>query len=259
MARRSVLLTVALIIALVGTALIVLYVQGIDKRATAGQELVEVLAATDTIDVGESVASAMEAGKFEKRQVRRDDMVAGALSSTGSIADLVALGTIYAGEQVIAPRFGTLSDTEGGLMIPEDKVAISVELSDPARVAGFVNPGSDVAIFFSADPIRKLPDGTEETLPPYTRLLLPKVQVIGVGTSSISSKTTTTDEGEQIVEEVPRAILTLAVDQTQAEKIIYAARNAEISFALLSDDSKVDDGPGVTASDLMPEILRTAS
>jgi pilus assembly protein CpaB len=258
MARRSVLLTVALLIALVGTALIVLYVQGIDKRATAGQELVEVLTATDTIDAGESVSAAMEAGKFEKRQVRRDDMVDGALSSTGSISDLVSLGTIYAGEQVIAPKFGTLGDTEG-LIIPDDKVAISVELSDPARVAGFVNPGSDVAIFLSADPIRRMPDGSEQTLPPYTRLLLPKVQVIGVGTSSISSKTTTTDAGEQIVEQVPRAILTLAVDQKQAEKVIYAARNAEISFALLSDDSKVADGPGVTAADLMPELLRTAS
>lgn len=259
MARRSVLLAVALVIALVGTALIVLYVQGIDKRAVAGQELVEVLAATDTIDAGETVAAAMEAGKFEKRQVRRDDMVDGALSSTGSISDLVSLGTIYAGEQVIAPKFGTLSDTENGLLIPDDKVAISVELSDPARVAGFVNPGSDIAIFLSADPVLKQPDGTEKTLPPYTRLLLPKVQVIGVGTSSISAKTTTTDEGEQIVEEVPRAILTLAVDQKQAEKIIYAARNAEICFALLSDDSKVADGPGVSAADLMPELLRTAS
>ena len=38
----------------------------------------------------------------------------------------------------------------------------------------------------------------------------------------------------------PRAILTLAVDQKQAEKVIYAARNAEISFALLTEDSKVD-------------------
>jgi pilus assembly protein CpaB len=258
MARRSVLLTVALLIALVGTSLIVLYVQGIDKRATAGQELVEVLAATATIDAGESVSSAMEAGKFEKRQVRREDMVEGALSSTGSITDLVSLGTIYAGEQVIAPKFGTLSDTDG-LIIPDDKVAISVELSDPARVAGFVNPGSDVAIFMSADPVLKKPDGSEQQLPAYTRVLLPQVQVIGVGTSSISAKTTTTDEGAQIVEEVPRAILTLAVDQKQAEKIIYAARNAEISFALLSDDSKVTDGAGVTATDLMPEIFRTAS
>ena len=75
MARRSVLLMVAVLIALVGTALIVLYVQGIDQRATEGQELVEVLTATEHLDTGETVAAAQEAGKFEKKQVRRDDMV----------------------------------------------------------------------------------------------------------------------------------------------------------------------------------------
>ena len=30
-------------------------------------------------------------------------------------------------------------------------MAISVNLTDPARVAGFVNPGSEVGIFVSAD------------------------------------------------------------------------------------------------------------
>ena len=40
MARRSVLLAVAIVTALVGTLLIVMYVQGIDSRATEGQELV---------------------------------------------------------------------------------------------------------------------------------------------------------------------------------------------------------------------------
>ena len=65
MARRSVLLLVAALIALAGTAMIVLYVQGIDARATKDQELVEVLVATETIETGESVSSAQEAGKFK--------------------------------------------------------------------------------------------------------------------------------------------------------------------------------------------------
>ena len=36
-----------------------------------------------------------------------------------------------------------------GLTIPKGKIAISVNLSDPARVAGFVNPGDKVAIFLT--------------------------------------------------------------------------------------------------------------
>lgn len=256
MARRSVLLTIALVIAALGTAMIVLYVQGIDARAAEGQDLVEVLAATDVIDAGESVASAQAAGKFEKVEVRREDMVEGALGSISSIEDKVSLGTIFPQEQIISQKFGD-PGSEESLVIPDDKLAISVELTDPARVAGFVNPGSQVAIFVSADPMLIKPDGSEQKLPPYTRLLLPQVQVIGVGTTSMTAKTTTTEEGEQMTEQVPRTILTVAVDQEQAEKVIYASRNGELSFALLSKDSRVIDGRGITAADIMPEPFRT--
>ncbi len=85
MARRSILLSVAFAIAALGTAMIILYVQGVDARATEGQQRVEVLTATDVIDTGESVADAQAAGKLEKTEVVRDDMVEGALSSTSSI------------------------------------------------------------------------------------------------------------------------------------------------------------------------------
>jgi pilus assembly protein CpaB len=267
MARRSVLLTVAIVIALLGTALIVLYVQGIDKRATEGQELVEVLAATDTIDPGESVAAAMEAGKFEKRQVRRDDMVEGALSSTGSISDLVSLGTIYAGEQVIARKFGTLSDTEG-LIIPDDKMAMSVELTDFERVAGFVNPGSEVAIFGTTVESINLAVGAPTdtgTLPlsprfkaPTTRVILPRVTVIGVGTTSVSSRTVTTDEGDQVTESVPRTILTVAVTQAQAEKLILADRKLDVTVALLGTDTDSTDKEGAYPYDILPEVYKGA-
>lgn len=257
MARRSVLLLVAALIALLGTALIVLYVQGIDKRATEGQEMVEVLTASATIDTGEDVTSAQEAGKFEKTQVRRADVIEGALTTTSSIADDVALGTIYPGEQIISAKFGSLGDAQT-LVIPDDKLAVSVELTDPQRVAGFVNPGSEVAIFMSLDPILIQPDGDEKELPPYTRLLLPKVEVIGVGTTSMTSKTVTTEEGAEVTEQVPSTILTVAVSQKDAEKLIFAARNADVSFALLSKDTKITDQPGVNAAEIMPELLRIA-
>ncbi|MEO5662941.1 MAG: Flp pilus assembly protein CpaB [Nocardioides sp.] len=257
MARRSVLLFVAALIALVGTALIVLYVQGIDKRATEGQEMVEVLTASATIETGEDVATAQEAGKFEKSQVRRDDLIEGALTTTSSITDDVALGTIYPGEQILGAKFGSLGDAQS-LVIPDDKLAVSVELTDPERVAGFVSPGSEVAIFMSLDPVLIEPGGEEKTLPAYTRLLLPKVEVIGVGTTSMTSKTITTDEGAEVVEQVPSTILTVAVNQKDAEKLIFAARNADVSFALLTKDTKITDQPGVNAAEIMPELLRIA-
>ena len=259
MARRSMLLIVAVLIAALGTAMIVLYVKGIDDRATEGQELVEVLTATALIEAGETVTAAQEAGKFEAKEVRRDDVVAGALDSTESIADLVALGTVYPGEQIISDRFGSLGSIEN-LVIPDDKMAISVELTDFERVAGFVNPGSEVAIFgTAATPIRRLPDGTEQTLSSVTRIILSRIPVIGVGTTSVSSRVTTTEEGAQVTEEVPRTILTVAVTQAEAEKLVLADRTLDLTFALLGGETDSRDKAGVNPVDILPETFRGAA
>ncbi len=259
MARRSTLLIVAIIIAAVGTAMIVLYVRGIDDRATKGQELVEVLTATAVIEAGETVGAAQEAGKFDSKKVRRDDMVTGALNSTESISDLVALSTVYPGEQIISDRFGSLGSIEN-LVIPDDKMAVSVELTDFERVAGFVNPGSEVAIFgTAATPIRRLPDGTEQTLPSTTRIILARVPVIGIGTTSVSSRVTTTEEGEQVTEQVPSTIITVALTQAEAEKLVLADRTTELTFALLGGETDSRDKAGVTPVDILPETFRGAA
>ncbi|WP_299925094.1 Flp pilus assembly protein CpaB [uncultured Nocardioides sp.] len=247
---------VAVLIALVGTALIVVYVQGIDARAAEGQELVEVLVATEALEAGESVSAAQESGKFDAKDVRREDVVDGALSSTSAISDLVATGPIYPGEQLIAKKFGTLGDTDS-LVIPDDKMAISIELTDFERVAGFVNPGNDVAIFATAtSPVLISPNGDEQKRGDWTRIVLPRVPVVGVGTTSVTSRTTETDEGEQVTEEVPRTILTIAVTQAEAEKLIHSDRTTDLTFALLTDDSASRDEPGVGLAGVMPDLGR---
>jgi pilus assembly protein CpaB len=256
MARRSVLLLVAALIALAGTAMIVLYVQGIDARATKDQELVEVLVATETIDTGESVADAQEAGKIEKSEVRRADLVDGSLSSTSSISDLVSIGTIYPGEQLIAKKFGSLGDTQS-LVIPDDKMAVSVELTDFERVAGFVNPGNEIAVFATAlDPVLLLPDNKEQKLASVTRIVLTRVPVLGVGTTSVTSRTTQNEDGATTEEEVARTVLTIAVTQEEAERLIHADRSSELTFALLTDDSQVENGPGANLGTIFPELYR---
>jgi pilus assembly protein CpaB len=104
-------------------------------------------------------------------------------------------------------------------------------------VAGFVEPGSNVAIFQSL--------GAE-----YTRLLLSPVQVIAVGSTTITQTTTTTAEGAQTVESLPRTLFTLALKQNDAEKVLYARNNGDLQFALLTDTSEVKPDPGMTAEKL---------
>ncbi len=254
MGRRAVLLIVALMIALVGTGMIVMYVKGIDDRAVAGQELVEVLVATDIIEAGETVSDAQAAGKFNTSKVARDSMVDGALSSTKTIDDKVSLGTVFPGEQIISPKFGNPGQQDS-LAIPPGKMAISVELTDYERIAGFVAPGSDVAVYMTLFPKAFKSDGSTTDLPSYTSMILPRVQVVGVGATTVATRTVKTEDGGQTTEEVPKTILTLAVDQSQGERLVWADRNTDLTFALLTDQSKSNIRDGVRLADVDKEAL----
>lgn len=249
MGRRTVLLIVAIMIAALGATLVFLYVQGVDNRAVAGQERVEVLTATEVIAAGESVEDAQAAGKLDFASVPSADVLDGALESTETIQGKLALTAIYPKEQILAAKFGAAGAKET-ITIPDDTMAISVQLDDPARVAGFVTPGSSVAIFVSAEPEEILPDGTTKTLPDFTRLLIPKVDVIGVGDTTLLSTTKTDPEGTQTTEQIPKTLLTLSLTQPQAEKVIFASRNGILTFGLLNDKSTVRPGPGVVLQNL---------
>ena len=240
MGRRTVLLIVAALIAALGTAMVFLYVRGADSRAEADQKPVEVLKAVSQIEPGETLEAAQAAGKIQIDTVPKAQVLAGAVNSAAGLDSKIALATIYPNEQIISGKFGSAGE-QSTLTIPDGFVAISVTTSDTGRVAGFVSPGASVAIFTrSTDPR----DNSA------LRLLMPKVQVIAVGDTTVVSTTTTTEEGAQTTEQLPKTLFTLAVDQKDAERIIFAAANGELTFALLNDKSKVKSGPGVSSTNL---------
>jgi pilus assembly protein CpaB len=74
--------------------------------------------------------------------------------------------------------------------------------------------------------------------------------VIGVGSTTQVTTTTTDPEGAQTVEQLPRTLLTLSLDQDQVERVLFAQTQGELAFSLLTPDSKIQPGPGTTASDL---------
>jgi pilus assembly protein CpaB len=74
--------------------------------------------------------------------------------------------------------------------------------------------------------------------------------VIAVGATTVVSTTTTDAAGAQTTEQLPKTLFTLAVDQDEAERIMYASKTGELTFALLNDKSKVKSGPGVSSTNL---------
>ena len=239
MGRRTVLLIVAALIAALGTGMVYLYVRGADNRATANQAPVQVLKAMAQINPGETMAAAQAAGKVQLGSVPKAQVLAGAVNTTSGMDDQVALATIFPKEQIVTGKFGASGDQET-LSIPDGAVAISVNLSDTGRVAGFVAPGADVAIF-----VNTTDEGAETT-----RVLLPKVQVIAVGATTVVPTTTTDPAGAQTTEQLPKTLFTLAVTQEEAQKVMFASSHGELTFALLNEKSDVKPGPGVTATNL---------
>jgi pilus assembly protein CpaB len=241
MGRRTVLLIVAALIAALGAGMVFLYVRSADSRAEANQQPLQVLKAVAKIKPGETLADAQAAGKIQLGTVPKSQVLPGAVNSTTGMEKEVALSTVYPNEQIITGKFGSSGDQQT-LTIPDGNIAISVNLSDTGRVAGFVSPGAEVAIFSNA---------TSETAGvDSARLLLPKVSVIAVGDTTTISKTTTDGAGGKTTEVLPKTLFTLSVNQHQAEQVMFASTHGDLTFALLNDKSKVAPGKGVTAKTL---------
>jgi pilus assembly protein CpaB len=242
MGRRTILLVVAALVAVVGSGMVFLYVKGADDRAKAQQEPVEVLKAVAQIEPGETLAEASAAGKIDLMDVPAEQRLEGAMDSIGESGGLVALTRIYPNEQVTSTKFGTTGEQDTFAM-PPGKFAISVNMTDTGRVAGFVAPGAKVALFANAPVGRAQEAGV--------RLLLPEVEVIAVAQSTVTTATTTDGEGAATTtESLPSTLITLAVDQEEAEKVLLATKIGEISFGLLNEKSKVAPSEGVTQQNL---------
>ncbi|MDQ1484577.1 MAG: pilus assembly protein CpaB [Actinomycetota bacterium] len=230
MGRRTVLLVAAILVAAVGTVLVSLYVQGVNTRARAREAPQRVLIAKRIIPAGTSGATAVQDGSLEKTTVPKSALAPGALSDITPVADQVALAPIYPGEQILAEKFGKQGDSSA-LMIPTaGTMAVSVSLSGPSRVNGFIVPGSDVTVFLTTA-------GT-------TRVLLPHAQVIALGTRTLvpSSGQTTTQTQSDVV--------TFGVTAADAQKLIYAQTAGTLYLTLLTKDSKTPTLPGTSGANV---------
>lgn len=240
MDRRKVLLIVAALVAALGTAVVFLYVRGADTRADQKFAAKQVLVANAAISPGETLAAAKQSGKIETKTVTAGSLVPGFVTDLSALNDKdVALTTIYPGEQILRSKFGATAAGGSSLTIPGKDIAISVNLDDPNRVAGFLNPGDKVVIFATA-------------AGKSTRVLLPSATVIGVGTTTVVSTTTTDPTGAQTTEQLPRTLLTLALNQTEAEKVILTSRGGDLSltFGLLTQTSEIAKTAGTTSAQL---------
>ncbi|GAA3167730.1 hypothetical protein GCM10010466_67880 [Planomonospora alba] len=248
MRSRLLLLLAALLLAGAGTAAVLAYVSGAESRALEGKRAVTVLVAAERIPAGTTGERIRSGGYTEQLRVPAETVPADALGALDAALDTLRVtADVQPRQLLLRGMFAAPSPAAGGLEIPEGKLAVAVELSAAADVAGYVRPGTQVAVFDTFNVLEGepgVPTGDRlaegRTTNRATRVLLPRVQVLAVGPRPATA------EAAEAGQEVERTLLvTVAVNQDEAERLVHAAQTGTLYLGLLTDTTDVGPGAGV--------------
>lgn len=209
------------------------YTTTIASNARSQQQLVSVYLAQSPIPMGTSLGSSLQSGLIQLKQLPAGSRPADSILNINSANNaLMAKQSIQPGQIITTALFATKAANTGALDIPEGMLAVTVPMTDPAKVAGFLQPGSQVAIFVTGS----FQSGNSES----TQVLLPQTTVLAIG-----DQVTTSGQGTNNA-----SLVTLALTPIQAKKIIYAAQNLTLYFGLRTDDIEVNANSAISNSNL---------
>ncbi|GLZ35828.1 hypothetical protein Lesp02_80150 [Lentzea sp. NBRC 105346] len=246
MKNRTLVVVLAVVLALVGTVGVFIYVRSADARALAGQQAVTVLVAKERIPAGTSATDAQKL--VDTKQMPAGTVPEGALSEVdASLNDLVTSSDVAAGQLLTKPMFVAAASLSDGIAIPDGKIAVTIPTEAWQRAGGLVHKGSKVAVFdtftiLEGKGITPAGDGLskQHEYNQATRLLLTAVEVLAVTVEDSGNGSTGNTENK-----VGKAIVTVAVSQADAEKLIHGQQTGTLYLALLGGKSDVNPSNGV--------------
>lgn len=248
MKRPVLAIVVAVVLALAAGVLVFAYVSGADSRALEQQEVATVVVARDAVPAGMSLAEAQSEGLLITETVpmrMRPGSAIAAVDTTNG--DLVAMAPLPAGQIILATAVGAEVPQAEAIEVPDGQMAVSVLLDDPSKVGAFLRPGSRVAIFdtYAVETDQEAADGTVATTNVFrTRPLLDDVLVLAVGAVTRAQA----DSAESQAWDAQ--LVTLALTQDQAERLVHATRTGALHFALLGETTQLTPSAGVTDQNL---------
>jgi pilus assembly protein CpaB len=226
MRPSTVTLAAATALGLVAGIGVFVYTAGAEERALADQQPIGVYVTTQPIEAGTSFAQALADGAVEPTQVPAASVPIGVLTEPTTA---MALAEIPSGQIVMATSFGDQAPVLEPIAIAPDQMGVTLALGDPQRVGSFLRPGSSIAIF-----------NTTERPEPQTRLLLFDVTVLAVGNA------TNPQSADEEASNTQTALITVAVNPDEAERLVHAAQTGSIYLALLSGEAVTMTTAGVS-------------
>ncbi|MEV5051782.1 Flp pilus assembly protein CpaB [Arthrobacter sp. LAR12-1-1.1] len=247
----------AVVLAIVGAMLVISYAQGADQRAVKNLEPVSVLVVKTAIPAGTPV-EAMSAS-LATEQLPAAAVPASSLKSLDESKGKVAAVDLIPGEQLVTERLVEPENLkiQGSVDIPAGLQEVSFQLEPQRVVGGRIAPGDHVGIFIN------LKDGGIEAKPEKqtTQLSIHKVLVTAVQRAPVATPSPQPSaEGSAPAEDtsLPTGLLllTVAVNDVDATKIIYASEFKDFASLWLSKEplNATESGkPGIMTK---PEVYK---
>lgn len=254
MGRRLVAIFAAALVALVGVTAVLLYARGADSRAVAAQQPTSVYVVKSIVPSGTTLKDAVQNGLIVKTSVAAAGVPAGSLAGVdGSNGGLFATTDIQPGEYVLADRFGVKPVGEQAITVPAGMVAVSVQLSDPARVGTFLTPGSKVVLYDTYSPVAAAPGATgaqAAATQQSTRVLLDDVLIIAMGQASLTPAAAPVAGEDAAPAAALGALMTVAVTPADSTRLVHGIQTGTLYAALRGTDAKIDLGKVVSEASL---------
>jgi pilus assembly protein CpaB len=239
MRRRILIVLVALALAGLSAMAVLVYARGADRRAVADRQGVYVLLAHDRIPRGTS-AGQIRAGKLAERVLMPSETVPdGALDVMSAGLDPLRLSADLAPDQMLMRgMFTTDEQTAAQAGVPDDKLAVSIEVTMAPGVAEKVTSGDAVTVFVTYP--KDFPPSSQKT-----RVLLPKATVISIATGPPSDVTPSPSASRSTKRDTTSYPATLAVDQDEATRLVHAAQTGLIYLGLVGVEATIEPSPAV--------------
>lgn len=253
MKRRGLTIALAVLLAVLGTIGVLVYVNHANARALAGQRAVTVLVAKSLIPSGTSVVNAEAQGLLSTERLPASSVPADALTKvTPDISALVTDSNVQPGQLLLRPVLVTTAQVTNGFAIPSGMVAVSILFCVPEAVAGNVHAGSQVAVFdtvvtgganVTAQAACSGPHQWVAGDTANTKLIVPKVTVLAVGPASANGQgsspqsSSTTFGGSSSSSSQTSELITVAVSQHDAERVIQLTEDGLPYLALINASS----------------------
>jgi pilus assembly protein CpaB len=226
MTRKPVALLAAVALALIGTILLVTYVHAAKDRAMAGEQLVPVLVLSGDVKAGTPASQLADHVKTE--QVPAKVKSEKAVTSIQELGASVAAVNLVAGEQLVSTRFATVA-ASGRASAPDGLLEVTIPLEPQRALGGQLQGGEKVGVVITVDD-----DGSGKAT---THLVLHKVVVTAVQVGRDDTTKTTADNKTAPTGTI---FVTLALDASSVEKVVFAAEKGHLWLAAEPDSAKTD-------------------